>query len=167
MDLTSLLLIIILVVLLRPFLDRHIQTTMAQLGQRLITCHSVQRHFASWYNGWSAGLNTSIYKWSSPLLPVELTSFTAQSQGQTVILNWVTATELNNRGFEIQRKIVEGNFATVGFVKGEGTTTNQKEYSYVDKNLTDGKYFYRLKQLDFNGEYEYSKTIEVEVRSLE
>ncbi len=122
--------------------------------------------FASLNVGWSAGLNTSIYKWVASVLPVELTSFTAHAQDQTVILNWVTATEINNRGFEIQRKVVEGDFATVGFIKGEGTTTNQKEYSYADKNIEDGKYFYRLKQLDFSGEYEYSKTIEVDVRSL-
>ena len=123
--------------------------------------------FSSWYNGWSAGVNDSIYHWVSDVLPVELTSFTAQAQDQTVILNWVTATELNNNGFEIQRKVLESDFATVGFVKGEGTTTNQKEYSYVDRNLTDGKYFYRLKQLDFNGAYEYSNTIEVDVRTLD
>jgi len=104
---------------------------------------------------------------ASQPVPVELTSFTAQAQDQIVILNWVTATELNNHGFEIQRKVVEGDFATVGFIKGEGTTTNQKEYSYVDKNLVDGKYFYRLKQLDFSGIYEYFNTIEVDVRSLD
>lgn len=126
-----------------------------------------QAVFASSSVGWSAGLNNSIYKWSSLVLPVELTSFTAQAQDQTVILNWVTATELNNRGFEIQRKVVEGDFATVGFIKGEGTTTNQKEYSYADKDLAEGKYFYRLKQLDFSGESEYSKTIEIDVKILD
>jgi hypothetical protein len=76
---------------------------------------------------------------------------------------FLVVSELNNRGFEIQRKVVEGDFATVGFVKGEGTTTNRKEYSYADKDLADEKYFYRLKQLDFNGEYEYTNTIEVEL----
>jgi hypothetical protein len=99
-------------------------------------------------------------------LPVELKSFTAQAENQKVILYWTTATELNNNGFEIQRGVSESDFATVGFVKGEGTTTNQKEYSYIDKNLVDGKYFYRLKQIDFNGTYEYSNVIEVDVRSL-
>ena len=114
-----------------------------------------------------AGTNNGV--WRLPLLemlPVELTSFTASANSKEVILNWVTATELNNRGFEIQRKVVEGDFATVGFIKGEGTTTHQKEYSYADKNLADGKYYYRLKQLDFSGEYEYSNRIEVDVRTL-
>ena len=100
------------------------------------------------------------------VLPVELTSFTAQSENQKVILKWTTATELNNNGFEIQRRVDESDFATIGFVRGEGTTTNQKEYSYIDKDLFDGKYFYRLKQVDYNGSYEYSNVIEVDVRSL-
>jgi len=100
------------------------------------------------------------------VLPVELTSFNAEALDQKVILKWTTATELNNNGFEIQRRVAESDFATVGFVKGEGTTTNQKEYSYIDKDLIDGKYFYRLKQVDYNGSYEYSDVIEVDVRSL-
>jgi hypothetical protein len=123
--------------------------------------------FVSAAVGWSGGGNDSLFKYIGNVLPVELTSFTVKVQSQTVILNWVTATELNNLGFEVQRKVAEGDFATVGFIKGEGTTTNQKEYSYADKNLAEGKYFYRLKQLDFNGTYEYSKTIEVDVRSLD
>jgi hypothetical protein len=117
--------------------------------------------------GWSGGGNDSLYKYTGSALPVELTSFIAEAQNQTVILKWITTTELNNNGFEIQRKTKESDFATVGFVKGQGTTTNQKEYSYVDKNLSDGKYFYRLKQLDFNGVSEYSNTIEVDVRSFD
>jgi hypothetical protein len=107
--------------------------------------------------------------WRRPLsqvVPVELTAFTAKAMHQQVILKWNTATELNNNGFEIQRKVAESDFATIGFVRGEGTTTNQREYSYIDKNLTDGKYFYRLKQVDYNGTYEYSSVIEVDVRSL-
>ena len=65
-----------------------------------------------------------------------------------VILNWSTATELNNYGFEIQRKVLSGEFAKVAFVKGQGTTTQKNEYTFADKNLTEGKYFYRLKQMD-------------------
>jgi len=105
-------------------------------------------------------------EFSGTVVPVELTAFTAEALDQKVILRWTTATELNNNGFEIQRKVAESDFATVGFVRGEGTTTNQREYSYIDKDLTDGKYFYRLKQVDYNGTYEYSNEIEVDVRSL-
>jgi hypothetical protein len=101
------------------------------------------------------------------VVPVELYSFTVQAQNQKIILKWTTATELNNNGFEIQRRVTENDFATIGFVRGEGTTTNQTEYSYIDKDLTDGKYYYRLKQIDFNGTYEYSSVVEVDVRSLD
>jgi hypothetical protein len=97
------------------------------------------------------------------VVPVELTSFTASAIGNEVILNWSTATELNNQGFEIQRKALGSEFATVAFIKGQGTTTQKNDYSYADKNLDEGKYFYRLKQVDFSGAFEYSKTIEVEV----
>ncbi len=97
------------------------------------------------------------------IVPVELISFYANTNGKEVVLNWATATELNNYGFEIQRRVPESDFAKVGFVKGEGTTTNQKEYSYIDKYLVNGKYYYRLKQVDYNGSYEYSGVIEVDI----
>ena len=125
--------------------------------------------FHSASTGWSVEYpSLRIDKYIGPPipLPVELTSFSAEAHDQKVILKWSTATELNNNGFEIQRRVAESDFATIGFVKGEGTTTNQKEYSYVDKDLVDGKYYYRLKQIDYNGTYEYSDVIEVDVRSL-
>jgi sugar lactone lactonase YvrE len=100
-------------------------------------------------------------------LPVELTLFTAVSQDQQVTLNWRTATELNNSGFEIQRSITNTEFVTIGFVKGVGTTTVQQDYSFFDKNLSNGKYTYRLKQIDFNGQFEYSNTVEVDVLSID
>ena len=88
----------------------------------------------------------------SIVLPVELISFTGSNVNGKVLLEWKTATELNNNGFEVQRKAAGSEFATIGFVKGQGTTTNQNEYSYIDKDLVDGKYFYRLKQIDYNGQ---------------
>lgn len=95
-------------------------------------------------------------------IPVELTSFTATANNNDVVLNWATATEKNNEGFEIQRK--NGNeFTTVGFVKGNGTTTEPQSYSFVDRNLNAGKYSYRLKQIDFDGTSDFSKTVEVEI----
>ncbi|MCH7722724.1 MAG: T9SS type A sorting domain-containing protein, partial [Bacteroidetes bacterium] len=81
----------------------------------------------------------------------------------TVTLNWTTATELNNFGFEIQRLTIENVWEKIVFVEGYGTTTETHNYSYVDANLTPGKYLYRLKQIDFNGQYEYSDIIEVEL----
>lgn len=96
------------------------------------------------------------------VVPVELTSFAGTAVGSDVKLNWATATEVNNNGFEIQKKSGNG-FITVGFVKGNGTSTSKHEYSFTDKQLQPGVYTYRLKQLDFNGKYEFSKTIEVTV----
>ena len=102
--------------------------------------------------------------WRRPLsemVPVELTSFTASANGAEVMLNWSTATELNNQGFEVQRKFSSNDFVTIGSVKGHGTTTSLNNYTYVDKLINAGKYFYRLKQTDFGGKYEYSQTVEV------
>jgi hypothetical protein len=102
--------------------------------------------------------------WRRPLseiIPVELNSFSATANGKEVILSWSTATELNNQEFEVQRKFGSNSFVTVGSVKGHGTTTSPNNYTYVDKLLTSGKYFYRLKQIDFGGKYEYSQEVEV------
>ncbi len=103
-------------------------------------------------------------KWPTP---VELISFSAVANGKEILLSWSTATELNNYGFEIQRKALGSEFATVAFVKGQGTTTNINEYNFTDNNLDEGKYFYRLKQMDFDGLYSYSRVVEVEVRTLD
>lgn len=97
------------------------------------------------------------------LIPVELTSFTAMVSGNSVSLNWSTATELNNTGFQIERKFDQNGFINVGFVQGNGTTTKAHDYSFVDQNLSVGKYTYRLKQIDYDGTFAYSPEIEVEV----
>jgi hypothetical protein len=101
----------------------------------------------------------------SDVVPVELTSFTAVANEDDVILNWSTATELNNFGFEVQRSTAGNEFSTVGFVNGHGTTTEAKEYRFVDANLTAGNYTYRLKQVDFNGTFAYSDEVNAEVTS--
>ena len=95
-------------------------------------------------------------------LPVELTSFTYNVVNGNVVLSWSTATELNNYGFEIERS-ANGDFQTIGFVEGKGTTTEQQQYSYIDKYAEPGIHFYRLKQMDFLGTFEYSDAIEVNV----
>jgi hypothetical protein len=99
-----------------------------------------------------------------PYVPVELTSFTANvnNLGQ-VILNWETATEINNQGFEIERRTETSEYRTVAFVEGYGTTTEPKSYIYTDVTADNGINYYRLKQVDYNGTYEYSPEIEVDV----
>jgi len=97
-------------------------------------------------------------------VPVEFTSFTANVNAKgNVVLNWSTATELNNQMFEIERRNNEGQYSTIGYIDGYGTTTEPHEYSYVDNTVGTGNYFYRLKQIDFGGQFEYSDEIEVEV----
>ena len=95
-------------------------------------------------------------------LPVELTSFSASFISGDVHMKWTTATELNNRGFEIQRSDGE-DFVTIGFVKGSGTTTEPHSYSFVDAKVETGVYSYRLKQIDLNGEFTYSNIIEIDI----
>jgi len=117
-------------------------------------------------SNWTTGV-LNVWEYSPPVIPVELTSFTATANGKEVTLYWTTATELNNHGFEIQRKALYGDFVTIAFVKGQGTTTQQNKYSFADKNLDEGKYSYRLKQIDYGGEFSYSSTVEVDVRMLD
>ncbi len=94
-------------------------------------------------------------------VPVELTSFTYNLQGNDVVLNWTTATELNNQGFEIERSSSSQDWTKIGYVPGFGTTTEPRSYSYMDNDVSDGIYYYRLKQIDFSGAFEYSGEIEV------
>ena len=99
-------------------------------------------------------------------IPVELTSFIANVMDGNVTLNWVTATELNNSGFEILRRQTSNDnsqtsWAAIGFVNGNGTSTQINNYTYIDLNPSEGKNYYRLKQIDFNGSFEYSNIVEV------
>ena len=96
-------------------------------------------------------------------VPVELVSFTSSVSGNNVLLKWNTATELNNQGFDVERAAIPGNWEKIGFVAGSGTTTEPRSYSFVDNDLNTGKYYYRLRQVDYNGTFEYSDVIQVEV----
>ncbi|MBK6507756.1 MAG: T9SS type A sorting domain-containing protein [Ignavibacteria bacterium] len=98
--------------------------------------------------------------------PVNMTALVSSVSGRNALLNWSTSSELNNSGFEIQRAIENGklkieNWNKIGFVSGSGTTNAPKDYSYADRNLETGKYKYRLKQLDFNGNFDYFELAEV------
>jgi hypothetical protein len=98
-------------------------------------------------------------------VPVELISFTATTSGKNVLLQWTTATELNNSGFEVQRKTFNSEYEVVGFIAGSGSTTDQRSYLFSDVNVANGNYVYRLKQIDFNGVFDFSNEIEVEVNA--
>ncbi|QQS37586.1 MAG: T9SS type A sorting domain-containing protein [Ignavibacteriales bacterium] len=99
-------------------------------------------------------------------LPVELASFTVIAGEDKVVLNWSTSTEKNNKGFEIQRKFKNQDWKTIGNVDGNGTTTSPVSYSFTDNFLFtnyEGKVLYRLKQIDFDGSYEFSSTVFADV----
>jgi len=99
------------------------------------------------------------------VLPVELTSFSANINGKKIILKWKTATEVNNYGFEVERLTTENNWRMIGFVEGHGNSNSPKHYSFEDENLNQsGRYSYRLKQIDNDGTYEYSEVVEVDFK---
>ncbi len=100
---------------------------------------------------------------SSSVIPVELTSFTANVSVNDIQLKWSTASEINNMGFEIQRQDTEGDFIKVGFIEGKGSTTLVQHYSFRESKLPIGKYTYRLKQVDFDGNNHYSNKVEAEI----
>jgi hypothetical protein len=100
---------------------------------------------------------------SSPTIPVELTSFNAIYNKINITLHWETATELNNKGFNVERSTDKNDWKSIAFVKGNGNSTSPKEYSYIDNDLFSGgtKFQYRLKQIDYDGSFEYTKIVEV------
>jgi hypothetical protein len=93
-------------------------------------------------------------------VPVELVAFNAAITGNTVNLTWQTATETNNKGFDIER-LNGTTWVKTGFVSGKGTTSEVNNYSFTDKVSGSGKISYRLKQIDFSGKVSYSKEVEV------
>ncbi len=95
-------------------------------------------------------------------LPVELASFSASISQNNVDLNWVTSTETNNRGFEVERKLKNQDWMTIGYVNGNGTTSKKHSYGFTDDGMNEsyeGRVLYRLKQLDFDGTYKYSNQV--------
>jgi hypothetical protein len=96
------------------------------------------------------------------IVPVEFASFSASVTGNSVLLNWSTATETNNKGFEVQRK-ENNSWVVIGFVEGSGTTSETKTYSFTERNVAKGISFYRIRQVDFDGSFKYSNLVEVNV----
>lgn len=112
----------------------------------------------------TATLNTPI---GNPL-PVELVSFVGKIKDKNVVLSWKTATEINNYGFDIERKDIsklksQSDYHKISFMAGNGNSNSPKEYCYIDKDLQSGSYAYRLKQIDNDGQFEYSPVVNVEI----
>lgn len=120
--------------------------------------------------GYSVGELGLIMKYyDSTYIPVELVLFIGESIGNNVILSWNTVCEINNKGFEIERTFSKSthrkeDWFKIGFVNGHGTTTEHNYYSFTDESLPQGKYQYRLKQIDYDGTFEYSNVLEVVVQ---
>lgn len=112
-----------------------------------------------------------LYHTNSSPLPIQLNSFYSIFNNGAVNLYWSTATEVNNYGFEIEKRKVDlrtksindKEWKTIGFVQGNGNSNSLKIYSFVDKDVTSGVYYYRLKQIDFDGTINYSDEIKVVV----
>ncbi len=96
-------------------------------------------------------------------IPVELVSFTALVVDNGILLSWSTATETNNAGFTIERGTDSENFSEIDFIAGKGTTTETQIYSYLDNSVKTGKYYYRLKQTDYDGTFKYLNVVSAEV----
>lgn len=92
--------------------------------------------------------------WDASVLPVELSAFTSTVSNREVTLNWTTQSEINNSGFEIERA-VNGVWTSAGYIAGHGNSTVSHNYTFTDRNLNTGRYNYRLKQIDYNGSFEY------------
>lgn len=100
------------------------------------------------------------------VIPVELVSFTADMDKDQIMLRWITASETNNKGFEIHRRINSAPYETIAFIVGKGTSTNLSGYSYTDRIKETGIYSYRLKQINFDGSFKYSKEVSVNIAAL-
>ena len=136
-------------------------TDNAGMASVTYTCNTVGTQFitaSASVGGVIQTSNTVVKVWIDSPLPVELSAFTATSTGREVTLNWTTTMELNNAGFDVERALVTGqnlNWTRISNVAGNGTTNEIKNYSFVDRNINPGRYTYRLKQIDFNGNFAY------------
>ena len=130
-----------------------------KMGSALATTSATSNSFIpSSPSEWAA------FSYPVPLIPtpVELNSFTALLNGNSVFLKWNTASEINNLGFHVQRSSDKSNYYTVGFIKGNGSSNNPHSYSFVDKSISGSNaIYYRLKQVDCNGKFTYSNVVEV------
>ena len=103
---------------------------------------------------------------SGSVLPVDLVDFTARQKEEKVALNWVTDLEINNRGFVVERSTDGRVFNPIAWVDGAGDTVEKTEYQFEDKEVKAGHaYYYRLRQEDFDGDFEYSAVVNVSLKA--
>jgi hypothetical protein len=129
----------------------------------LITLFTKFHAPVNWLGFGVGNLGYVIRYYDSTYVPVELFLFEGKIENNKIILNWKTATELNNMGFNIEKSFDKEIWFDIGFVEGSGTTMNPNIYSFIDNQITSDIQFYRLKQIDYDGSFEYSNIIDVEV----
>lgn len=132
-------------------------------AEHIIMIGDVDQNYSNEFAAGSRDGRVIAFSGGTDVIPVELSLFNASVNGNDVLLRWTTASELNNSGFAIERRLGDESFTQIGFVQGKGTSTEMTEYKYLDKELQYGSYSYRLKQIDFDGTTSYSDIIEVEV----
>ncbi|HLG32704.1 MAG TPA: T9SS type A sorting domain-containing protein, partial [Ignavibacteriaceae bacterium] len=135
------------------------QNVTSQLGSGFTSLHAPAIYL-------SYGVGTLGYIISyldTSIVPVELIDFSAEYGDYEIQLNWTTAAETNNYGFEVLRSNDIDNWVRMGFVRGRGTTTEKSEYSFTDDKIYGRKFYYRLKQIDLNGNFNYSYLITIEI----
>ncbi len=98
-------------------------------------------------------------------IPVELSSFVVLNTEEGALLKWTTITETNNAGFGIERSINNSDYTELSFIDGHGTSIIVNDYSYIDKTVKPGIYYYRLKQIDLDGSFNYSNIVEVDINA--
>ena len=147
------------------FVRRNTETAWSRSGLELFSVSAFAEKSGVLY---AATNHSSIYRvnYVNIGLPVELIAFGSRKADNGIELFWKTASEQNNEGFQIERRRDSETWQTIGFVRGKGTTTEQQSYTFVDEQAS-GKLFYRLKQIDFNGAFEYSAVIEVNLTAPE
>ena len=100
-------------------------------------------------------------------LPVELTKFGVSKSASNILVEWQTASEVNNDRFEIERSTDANRFSSIGKVKGEGNSQRMNDYSFIDDQPIQGQNYYRLKQIDIDGAFSYSDIVSVEIAKAE
>ncbi len=131
------------------------------LGNSLNTASSVTSNNS--FNP-ASGLFLALLSTGGNILPVKFTSFNATINNKQTNLTWTTSSEINNKGFDIERSLDGVNFETIGFVKGNANSNRVNKYSFIDANHASA--FYRLKQIDFDGKFDYSNIIAVQGNDL-
>lgn len=107
-----------------------------------------------------------ITRWEESILPVELTDFFAHEKDGAILLNWHTSSEINNHGFDLERSSDGSTWEFMGFVEGQGATAEAQSYFFRDENPVAGINYYRLRQMDFDGQFEYSKIINITFKGV-